>query len=106
MYSTRAARTTWSPTPGVDHTPYHASLDAMYAALGNATRRRILHCIGNGMTGPALLSEYVGVAPQTVCHHVRVLKVAGLVHLCPVNGRLSVNRGALAALRDHMQRHF
>ena len=89
-----------------DYTPYHQSFDAMFAALANPARRRILHFVGNGMTGPRMLSEHTGVAPSTVCHHLKVLDEAKLIERCPARDCMKVNRNALKALRDYMQRYF
>lgn len=106
VHHVRTPISSWKPSPGVDFTPYRQSYDAMFSALASPARRRILHYVGTGVTSPAMLSEYSGVSPSTVCHHLKVLERASLIERCPAHLCTKVNRSALKAFRDYMQHYF
>ncbi len=106
MYNVRTPIRSWRPPPGVDFSPYQQSFDAMFVALASPVRRRILHCVGNGMTGTTMLAEVSGVSPSTICHHLKVLENAALIDRCPSHVCIRLNRNGLKALRDYMQHYF
>ena len=106
VYGARQAGHTWAPPLGVDHTRYHENLNGMYRALANPTRRRILHCLGNGMGGTTELAINTGVSPQTVCHHMKVLEEASLIRWDPRFGHPTPNKNALEALCSHIRHYF
>lgn len=69
-----------SPKPARAESP-HARLVAIYRALGDETRLRILRRLVNGSTSVGLLSEDLGLAKSTVHQHLYGLRTAGLVRL-------------------------
>jgi DNA-binding transcriptional ArsR family regulator len=66
--------------PAQEVTP-DARLVAIYRALGDETRLRILRRLVNGSTSVGLLSEDLGLAKSTVHQHLFSLRSAGLVRL-------------------------
>ena len=58
-----------------------ARLVAIYRALGDETRLRILRRLVNGSTSVGLLGEDLGLAKSTVHQHLFSLRGAGLVRL-------------------------
>lgn len=69
-----------SPQPARDESP-DARLVAIYRALGDETRLRILRRLVKGPTSVGLLSEDLGLAKSTVHQHLFSLRTAGLVRL-------------------------
>ncbi|HEY7565529.1 MAG TPA: ArsR family transcriptional regulator [Acidimicrobiia bacterium] len=54
---------------------------AVYRALGDEKRLRLLRRLGEGPSTLAELTEYLGLAKSTVFHHLGVLRAAGLVRV-------------------------
>lgn len=59
--------------------PHAVSLDAVFAALADPTRREILARLTQGEACIAELAEPFDMTPRAVSKHVAVLKAAGLV---------------------------
>ncbi|OBA38142.1 ArsR/SmtB family transcription factor [Gordonia sp. 852002-51296_SCH5728562-b] len=73
--------------------------DALWSAIGDPTRRRIVDLLLAGDGGTATsLSEQLPVSRQGVAKHLGVLDRAGLVHATPAGRerRYDVNRAQLA----------
>lgn len=68
------------PQPAGEETP-DAHLVAVYRALGDQTRLRILKRLQHGSTSVGQLSEELGLAKSTVHQHLFGLRTAGLVRL-------------------------
>jgi len=56
-----------------------AQLDATFAALGDATRRAILHRLAQGEASVTELAEPFSMSQPAISKHLRVLERAGLV---------------------------
>ena len=69
-----------SGQPAKDESP-DTRLVAVYRALGDETRLRILRRLVNGSVSVGLLSEDLGLAKSTVHQHLFSLRTAGLVRL-------------------------
>lgn len=69
-----------SQHPAKDESP-DARLVAIYRALGDETRLRILRRLAHGSTSVGLLSEDLGLAKSTVHQHLFSLRSASLVRL-------------------------
>jgi ArsR family transcriptional regulator len=52
---------------------------AVFAALADPMRLRLLHCLEEGERCVCRLQEAVKVAPNLLSYHLRVLREAGLV---------------------------
>jgi hypothetical protein len=61
-------------------------LIAIYRALGDGTRLRILRRLAGGPASVAQVSEQLGLAKSTVHEHLLSLRTAGLVRLPPSGG--------------------
>ncbi|MEV6873090.1 metalloregulator ArsR/SmtB family transcription factor [Amycolatopsis sp. NPDC051128] len=68
----RSSRST--PTAGDD-----SSLDAVFPALANPARRRLLHLLLQGPQSVNSLAEHFDMARPSVSEHLKVLLVSGLV---------------------------
>jgi DNA-binding transcriptional ArsR family regulator len=55
------------------------SLDAVFSALGNPTRRAIVARLARGDASVLELSEPFGVSQPTISKHLKVLEDAGLI---------------------------
>lgn len=78
-----------------------ASLLAVYKALGDDKRMRLLRKLSDGPATLAELTEHVGMAKSTVFHHMAVLRAAGLVRVLFVDGQVSTYGLRLDAVPDH-----
>jgi DNA-binding transcriptional ArsR family regulator len=78
-----------------------ASLLAVYKALGDDKRMRLLRKLSEGPATLAELTEHVGMAKSTVFHHMAVLRAAGLVRVLFVDGQVSTYGLRLDAVPDH-----
>lgn len=58
-----------------------ASLNETFSALGDPTRRAILHQLAAGETTLSELAQPFGMSQTAVSRHVRVLERAGLVRM-------------------------
>ncbi len=78
-------------------------------ALSDPTRLRILHLLGEESLTPAELSRRLRLRAQTVTHHVKVLRLAGLVQVNLGAGEgkgkdpLAARSGAVAAAFSSLQ---
>ncbi len=63
----------------VGHTPQSQSLDAVFAALADPTRRAILSRLANGEASVNELAEPFEMSQPAVSKHLKVLERAGLV---------------------------
>jgi len=76
-----------------------AQLDSIFHALGDATRRRMLHELAGGERTVGELAEPFVISFQAASKHVKVLEHAGLIHR-EVRGRTHLcrlNPGPLAS---------
>jgi DNA-binding transcriptional ArsR family regulator len=55
-------------------------LDAVFAALGDPTRRAIVHQLASGEATVSELAQPFAVSLQAISKHLRVLEQAGLIH--------------------------
>lgn len=58
---------------------YPQTLDAVFAALGNPTRRAIVARLARGDASVMELGAPFGVSQPTISRHLRVLEEAGLI---------------------------
>src|ERR1700721_2169128 len=63
------------------------SADAVFDALGEPVRRRILELLHNGPTAVGELAERLPVGRPAVSKHLRVLEAAALIEHCSVGTR-------------------
>jgi len=78
-----------------------SSLLAVYKALGDDKRMRLLRKLSEGPATLAELTEHVGMAKSTVFHHMAVLRAAGLVRVLFVDGQVSTYGLRLDSIPDH-----
>ena len=78
-----------------------AALLAVYKALGDDKRMRLLRKLSEGPATLAELTEHVGMAKSTVFHHMAVLRAAGLVRVLFVDGQVSTYGLRLGSVPDH-----
>ena len=78
-----------------------SSLLAVYKALGDDKRMRLLRKLSEGPATLAELTEHVGMAKSTVFHHMGVLRAAGLVRVLFVDGQVSTYGLRLDSIPDH-----
>jgi DNA-binding transcriptional ArsR family regulator len=78
-----------------------SSLLAVYKALGDDKRMRLLRRLSEGPATLAELTEHVGMAKSTVFHHMAVLRAAGLVRVLFVDGQVSTYSLRLESIPDH-----
>ena len=78
-----------------------SSLLAVYKALGDDKRMRLLRKLSDGPATLAELTEHVGMAKSTVFHHMAVLRAAGLVRVLFVDGQVSTYALRLESIPDH-----
>jgi DNA-binding transcriptional ArsR family regulator len=78
-----------------------SSLLAVYKALGDDKRMRLLRKLSEGPATLAELTEHVGMAKSTVFHHMAVLRAAGLVRVLFVDGQVSTYALRLESIPDH-----
>lgn len=79
-----------------------ASLDDIFHALGDATRRRMLHALGAGERTVGQLAAPFAMSLAAASKHVRTLEAAGLIRR-EVRGRTHVCRldpAPLASARE------
>jgi DNA-binding transcriptional ArsR family regulator len=73
---------------------------AVYRALGDERRLRLLRRLAEGPAGLADLTEYLGLAKSTVYHHIGVLRTAGLIRVQIGPGQTPVYSLRLEAIPD------
>lgn len=56
---------------------------AAHAALGDASRLRVVDAVGVGDAGPSDLARSLGMSSNLLAHHLKVLEAAGLVRRAP-----------------------
>jgi DNA-binding transcriptional ArsR family regulator len=78
------------------------ALDAVFAALSDATRRRILTDLVNGETSVTALAGPHKMSLPAVSKHLRVLERAGLVN-CHKEGRVHHCRLAAEPMRGALE---
>lgn len=78
-----------------------ASLLAVYKALGDDKRMRLLRKLSEGPATLAELTEHVGMAKSTVFHHMAVLRAAGLVRVLFADGQVSTYGLRLESIPDY-----
>jgi len=78
-----------------------SSLLAVYKALGDDKRMRLLRKLAEGPATLAELTEHVGMAKSTVFHHMAVLRAAGLVRVLLADGQVSTYGLRLGSIPDH-----
>ena len=78
-----------------------SSLLAVYKALGDDKRMRLLRRLSEGPATLTELTEHVGMAKSTVFHHMAVLRAAGLVRVLFADGQVSTYGLRLDSLPDH-----
>ena len=78
-----------------------SSLLAVYKALGDDKRMRLLRKLSEGPATLAELTEHMGMAKSTVFHHMAVLRAAGLVRVLFVDGQVSAYGLRLDSIPDH-----
>ena len=78
-----------------------SSLLAVYKALGDDKRMRLLRKLAEGPATLAELTEHVGMAKSTVFHHMAVLRAAGLVRVLFADGQVSTYGLRLDSIPDH-----
>ncbi len=81
------------------HTPH---LDTVFHALGDATRRRMLHDLAGGERTVSQLAEPFAISLAAASKHIKVLENAGMIRR-EVRGRTHVCRldpGPLASAHD------
>lgn len=80
----------------------------VFKALGNATRLRILQCIGQGVSNPGEIADKLKRPRSTIEKHLRVLLRAGLVEKVPLlnlYGQLRVGYSN-SAIADEIRQIF
>lgn len=65
--------------PGAHRRPA-VSVEATLAALGDPTRVGVIGLLRQGPARPGELAEALGVKPNALSRHLRLLREAGLVH--------------------------
>jgi DNA-binding transcriptional ArsR family regulator len=78
-----------------------SALLAVYKALGDDKRMRLLRKLSEGPATLAELTEHVGMAKSTVFHHMAVLRAAGLVRVLFVDGQVSTYGLRIDSIPDH-----
>jgi DNA-binding transcriptional ArsR family regulator len=78
-----------------------SALLAVYKALGDDKRMRLLRRLSEGPATLAELTEHVGMAKSTVFHHMAVLRAAGLVRVLFADGQVSTYGLRLDSIPDH-----
>ena len=80
---------TLSSEPTVTARQEHAAKinAALFKALSNPTRQRIMVKLDEGQHSPTELAEELGKSVESVAHHVRELKKAGLIELVDTDTR-------------------
>ena len=78
-----------------------SSLLAVYKALGDDKRMRLLRKLSEGPATLAELTEHLGMAKSTVFHHMAVLRAAGLVRVLFADGQVSTFGLRLDSIPDH-----
>ncbi len=63
----------------MDHRPARPNLDAAFAALSDASRREMIRILLHKPKRAGELAESVGMSPQALSRHLRILRRAGLV---------------------------
>lgn len=76
----------------------------MWEALGDATRRAILECLGEQPCAVGELADRLPVSRPAVSQHLKVLKASGLVTDKAVGTRhiYRLNPAGVSALRDQL----
>lgn len=57
--------------------------DALWSAIGDPTRRRLISLLAKSVSTPTSLSEQVPVSRQAIAKQLDVLESVGLVHSTP-----------------------
>jgi DNA-binding transcriptional ArsR family regulator len=78
-----------------------SSLLAVYKALGDDKRMRLLRKLSEGPATLTELTEHMGMAKSTVFHHMAVLRAAGLVRVLFADGQVSTYGLRLDSIPDH-----
>jgi len=80
----------------------------IFRALGDTTRFTIARILAKGPTSSTELARHLGLTKGTVSHHVRILRIAGLIEEKWAGGSvtLSINRSTLAGLSDKTIEHL
>jgi len=78
-----------------------SSLLAVYKALGDDKRMRLLRKLSEGPATLTELTEHLGMAKSTVFHHMAVLRAAGLVRVLFADGQVSTYGLRLDSIPDH-----
>jgi len=79
-----------------------SQLDAVFHALGDATRRRMLHDLANGERTVGQLAEPFEISLAAASKHIKALESAGLIRR-EVRGRMHVCRLAPGPLASAHQ---
>lgn len=84
--------------------PEPVNLDPSLRALADGNRRAILGVIRGGPRPVGELAESLGLSQQATSHHLRVLRVAGLVTETRAGARhlFAVNDDGFAAVRSYL----
>jgi len=80
----------------------------IFRALGDTTRFTIARILAKEPTSSTELARHLGLTKGTVSHHVRILRIAGLIEEKWAGGSvtLSINRSTLAGLSDKTIEHL
>jgi DNA-binding transcriptional ArsR family regulator len=78
-----------------------SALLAVYKALGDDKRMRLLRKLSEGPATLAELTEHLGMAKSTVFHHMAVLRAAGLVRVLFADGQVSTYGLRLDSIPGH-----
>ncbi|MCV2491543.1 metalloregulator ArsR/SmtB family transcription factor [Geodermatophilus sp. YIM 151500] len=86
--------------------PEPARGDAVFEALGDPTRRRILSLLGSGDRSVREIADALPVSRPAVSRHLRLLRSAGLVTEEPRGTRriYRLQEEGLVAVRDYLER--
>lgn len=86
----------------------NASIDRVFKALADPTRRRIFERLAEGARPVGDLTKGLRVSRPAVSQHLKVLKRAGLVRVEPRGTRrqYSMEPAGLAALRSYLERFW
>jgi len=85
-----------------------ASVDTVFDALGDRTRRAILERLSSGQVAVGVLADQLPVSRPAVSQHLRVLKGAELVVESVAGTRrlYSINQAGLQVVREYFDRFW
>lgn len=86
----------------------NASIDRVFKALADPTRRRIFERLAEGSRPVGDLTKGLRVSRPAVSQHLKVLKRAGLVRVVPRGTRrqYSMEPAGLATMRSYLDRFW